>query len=243
VTAKIIITDGPEAGREIQLPAGPVRIGTGPHAEVQLNDPALQGDLRLDIVDGAVVVVNLLPTAIYLNEQPLAPQERRVWFDETDLQPTAMTKLRLTRGTARPSSSLPFAQVLLTLLLILMVLMGLSLLDASGPRVPAPKSLSAMQGELEAMERTTTTSQGASPLLRDARWVELREQLTLGRRAAMAQQERRAAESYRLVVTRCRELKAAPPPNMPDTFDLLLTELIRTMNAELISIGQLRGDD
>ena len=92
---KIRVTNGPDAGREFIVQRQRVLIGAEADADIRLNDTQLKGHLVVEHRNAAYHVSNMLQYPVWLDGQALAINERRVWYDQACLQPSAVTSLVL----------------------------------------------------------------------------------------------------------------------------------------------------
>lgn len=92
---KIRVTNGPDAGREFTVQRQRVLIGAEADADIRLNDTQLKGHLVVEHRNAAYHVSNMLQYPVWLDGQALAINERRVWYDQACLQPSAVTSLVL----------------------------------------------------------------------------------------------------------------------------------------------------
>ncbi len=93
--AKINVVNGPDQGRTFHLNGPEVRIGRGPGNQVSLRDPSLAGTLRIECRNALYFVHNETGSAAYLDGQPFPSGERRPWYHNGRLQPTADTVMEL----------------------------------------------------------------------------------------------------------------------------------------------------
>lgn len=95
MATKIRVTNGPDAGREFIVQRQRVLIGAEADADIRLNDTQLQGHVVVEYRNAAYHVINMLRYPIWLDGEALAINDRRVWYDQGNLQPSAVTSLVL----------------------------------------------------------------------------------------------------------------------------------------------------
>jgi len=95
LATKIRVTNGPDAGREFIVQRQRVLIGAEADADIRLSDTQLQGHVVVEYRNAAYHVINMLRYPIWLDGEALAINDRRVWYDQGSLQPSAVTSLVL----------------------------------------------------------------------------------------------------------------------------------------------------
>jgi hypothetical protein len=96
MAVRIEVVQGYDAGWSYVVQAREVRIGRGGACHIRMRDPGWpDGNLHLVNKQGGWLVVNRMPTGIFLDSQVLESGQQATWYEGGLLQPTANTLLRL----------------------------------------------------------------------------------------------------------------------------------------------------
>ena len=96
MAVRIEVVQGTDAGWSYVIQAREVRIGRGGGSHIRMRDPSWpDGNLHLINRQGGWLVVNRMPTGIFLDAQVLEHGQQATWYEGGLLQPTANTLLRL----------------------------------------------------------------------------------------------------------------------------------------------------
>ncbi|MBC8115473.1 MAG: hypothetical protein H7062_13900 [Candidatus Saccharimonas sp.] len=234
MSARILVTSGPDRGRDFAVGTTAIRVGPGFNSDIRLTDPSLQGDVLIEFQQGVYHVTNLHRTAVYLQGTPLPPGQRRVWYDEAELQPTAQTSLRLTRGSVEKPPPPASSNVAYWVLGAVVVLFGIGLLLSA----PVPKSPVRRRPMVELVTDLETLEGNKPDLKLDTDWRQLRAGLAAGRLASL-QQRRQSTDEYRAAAQACKRLLERWKTKLPTAPDevKLLEETKLFLEREQIRLG------
>lgn len=96
MAVRIEVVQGFDVGWSFVVQAKEARIGRGGSCNIRLRDPGWpDGNLHLLSKQGGWLVVNRMPTGIFLDAKVLEAGQQATWYEGGLLQPTANTLLRL----------------------------------------------------------------------------------------------------------------------------------------------------
>jgi hypothetical protein len=108
MAVRIEVVQGADAGWSYVVQAREVRIGRGGGCHIRMRDPGWpDGNLHLVNKQGGWLVVNRMPTGIFLDSQVLESGQQATWYEGGLLQPTANTLLRLVSHEGLVTGSQP----------------------------------------------------------------------------------------------------------------------------------------